>query len=44
MSQIKYGEPGEFSKDFKFIQTIGGKRMIHARGCPYITDWDTEGC
>lgn len=44
MSQIKYGKQGEFSKEFKFIQTIGGKRMIHARGCPYITDWDTEGC
>ena len=45
MSNItKYGAQGEFSKDFRFIQTIGGKRMIHARGCPYITDWDTIGC
>lgn len=44
MSQIKYGEPGEFSKDFKFIQTIGGKKMVHARGCPYIINWDVTGC
>lgn len=44
MNQIKYGKQGEFSKNFKFIQTVGGQKMIHARGCPYITDWDTTGC
>ena len=42
--KIKYGEQGEFSKDFKFIQTVGGKKTIHARGCPFITDWDIAGC
>lgn len=39
-----YGEVGEISSDFQLIQTIGGKKFVHARGCPIITDWDVNGC
>lgn len=31
-------------KETKLIRTTGGKRFVHIITCPYIRDWDTEGC
>jgi len=32
------------SKDWKLIQSIGGKKLVHARGCSFIADWELDGC
>ena len=31
-------------KNAHLIRTIGGKRMVHIVTCPYIQDWDVDGC
>lgn len=31
------------SKDFKLVQSIGGAKLIHARGCDFIKNWDLDG-
>ena len=30
--------------DWKLMEPKGGKKIIHARGCEYIKDWDMAGC
>ena len=32
------------TKDTTLIRTIGGKRMVHAIGCPWIQNWNIDGC
>jgi len=32
------------SKDWKLVQAVGGKKLIHARGCSFIADWELDGC
>lgn len=34
----------ESVKRNQLIRTIGGKRLVHIASCPYIRDWDIEGC
>lgn len=34
----------ESIKRNQLIRTIGGKRLVHIASCPYIKDWDIEGC
>lgn len=31
------------SPNWKLIQSKGAKKVVHARGCPYIKDWTIEG-
>lgn len=32
------------SREWKTIQQMGGGRLVHARGCDYIRNWNMEGC
>lgn len=32
------------TKDTPLIRTTGGKRVVHAIGCPIIKDWEMTGC
>lgn len=34
----------EITKDTILIRTLGGNHIVHAIGCPYIADWDIDGC
>jgi len=32
------------SIDWRLMQAIGGKKLVHARGCDFIKDWELDGC
>ena len=44
MADVTFSKPLPISKNWKLIATIGGKKMVHARGCEFIRDWDVNGC
>ena len=39
---IIYEQP--LNKDWRLVMTLGGSRIVHARGCDFIKDWDINGC
>lgn len=44
MAIVYEAQTPAFTKNWKLCITIGGSKMVHARGCEFTKDWDINGC